>query len=65
MILDGKMVLEAQGNIIREMSSADYSLQKVCELRGLSGEWMIFYSMAVTIIIGAIRLEAGNFIMRS
>lgn len=42
---DGKYVLHNHGNVIRELSEAEYERQNAYVLRGFSGHWMVFYLM--------------------
>jgi hypothetical protein len=40
---DGVYVLQSHGNIIRELTLAEYNLHKSYVIRGFSGHWLVFY----------------------
>lgn len=40
---DGKFTLENHGHLIREISASEYATFKINEIRGFSGNWLVFY----------------------
>ena len=49
-IMDGKFVLHNHGSIIRELTEVEYHKMKANEVRGFSGHWMAFYSVAMMVL---------------
>ncbi len=49
-IIDGKYVLSSHGDIIREITLAEYSKFQANEVRGFSGLWMVFYMAAIAML---------------
>jgi hypothetical protein len=43
LIQEGKYVLQNHGQLIREISQAEYTTFQANELRGFSGHWLVFY----------------------
>jgi hypothetical protein len=42
----GAYVLSSHGRLIQSLTEADYWKYKALEIRGFSGHWMLFYSVA-------------------
>ena len=40
---NGVFVLKNHGNVIRQLSEAEYHLQRAYVIRGFSGHWLVFY----------------------
>lgn len=49
-IADGHYVLQNHGSIIKNLSFEEYQHYKANELRGFSGHWMAFYSLALAVL---------------
>ncbi|MBR8536025.1 hypothetical protein KDU71_10685 [Carboxylicivirga sediminis] len=49
-IIDGKYVLHNHGEIIRELTEAEYFKMEANTIRGFSGHWMAFYAVAMCIL---------------
>ena len=49
-IIDGQYVLTNHGDIIREITEKEYHSFQVNKLRGFSGIWIAFYSMAMGLL---------------
>jgi len=49
-IIDGQYVLQNHGNIIKNLTFEEYQRYQANELRGFSGHWMAFYSLAFALL---------------
>ncbi|GAA4840690.1 hypothetical protein [Algivirga pacifica] len=49
-IIDGKYVINNHGNIIKELTEAEFFKMKANEIRGFSGHWIAFYSLSMGIL---------------
>jgi len=49
-IMNGKYVIQNHGSIIKELSEIEYLKMQANEIRGFSGHWMAFYSIAMGIL---------------
>lgn len=47
---DGKYILESHGTFIRELTKDEFVSMKANIVRGFSGHWMAFYSLAMGIL---------------
>jgi hypothetical protein len=54
---DGGYVLQSHGKVIRQISEHEYHRYRAYEVRGLSGHWMAFYSIAMTILASAVSVR--------
>jgi hypothetical protein len=49
-IIDGRYVIHNHGSIINELTEMEYYKMKANVIRGFSGHWMAFYSVATAIL---------------
>lgn len=49
-IVDGQYVLQNHGHIIKQLTYDEYQHYQANELRGFSGHWMAFYSLALAVL---------------
>ncbi len=49
-IVDGKYLLQNHGLLIKELTESEYFKLKANEIRGFSGHWMMFYSVAMGVL---------------
>jgi hypothetical protein len=54
---DGKYFLQRGGNVLRELSEAEYHRQQAYVVRGFSGHWMLFACASLTLLVGAAKLR--------
>ena len=48
--INGKKILSNHGNIIKELTDEEYNRHNAYTVRTLSGHWMIFYCVAMTVL---------------
>jgi hypothetical protein len=49
-VIDGQYVLHNHGKVVQVLTEAEYYHQKTNELRGFSGHWVLFYSIAAALL---------------
>ena len=54
---DGRYLLTSHGKVIREISEAEYHQQQAYVVRGFSGHWMAFSCVALTMLVGTLKLR--------
>jgi len=54
---DGKYFLTSHGKVLRELSEAEYHRHQAYVVRGFSGHWMGFSSVALMFLVGAASLR--------
>jgi hypothetical protein len=56
---DGSFALTDKGRFVRPISEADYHRYRAYEARVVSGWWMAFYGIWVTLLVSAVRREGA------
>jgi hypothetical protein len=57
-VINGEHVLHNHGRIIRKLTPEEFSLHQAHTVRGFSGHWMLFYCVALSMLIGIRRADA-------
>lgn len=52
----GRYYLQSHGDMIREITEAEYHHAEALDARGFSGHWMLFYSVSVMMLLGSDRI---------
>jgi hypothetical protein len=50
-IRDGQYVLHRKGQVVRQLSEAEYSAGRAAEVRLFSGHWLLFYAMPAAVFL--------------
>jgi hypothetical protein len=58
--LDGKKVIHNHGNVIRELTDAEYEKHQAYAVRTFSGHWMIFYAVGMTVLYSKMKDDSNQ-----